>query len=90
MPAPAGRAKRWAVAESEWAGGAETYVLVANTGDVPTTVRATLMRAGATPLAADVAAGAGAVPLVVDWTLYADADGQRWAAGAGALGTCLP
>jgi hypothetical protein len=28
------------------------------------------------------------VPLVVEWALYADGGGQRWAAGAAALGTC--
>jgi hypothetical protein len=41
-------------------------------------------------LAIEPADGQPEVPLVVEWALYADAGGQRWAAGATALGTCAP
>jgi len=41
-------------------------------------------------LAIEPADGQPDVPLVVEWALYADAGGQHWAAGATALGTCVP
>ncbi len=69
---------RWAVAEGEWAAGIETYVLVANTGPTPASVRATLLREGAAPLVGDFDVGAGARQNVDIAGLFPSAAGSRF------------
>ena len=69
---------RWAVAEGEWSSGVNTYVLVANTGTTPTTLRATLLREGAAPLTADFAIGAGTRHNVDVPSLFPQAFGARF------------
>lgn len=69
---------RWAVAEGEWSTGVSTYVLVANTGTTPTTLRATLMREGAAPLTTDLPIGAGARQNVDVPSLFPQAFGARF------------
>jgi hypothetical protein len=69
---------RWTVAEGEWTTGVETYVLVANTGVTPTTLRATLLREGQAPLQADVAIAAGARRNVDVQALFPQAFGTRF------------
>ena len=69
---------RWAIAEGEWAAGIDTYVLVANTGAAPTTLRATLLREGLSPLSADVPVAAGARQNVNVQSLFPAALGTRF------------
>ena len=73
-----GTCPRWVVAEGEWGDGAATYVLVANTGTAAATVRATLLRVGATPLGADVVVGAGARETFDVGALFPSAQGSRF------------
>jgi hypothetical protein len=69
---------RWAIAEGEWAAGVDTYVLVANTGAAPTTLRATLLREGQAPLSGEVAIAAGARQNVSVQSLFPAAFGTRF------------
>jgi hypothetical protein len=69
---------RWAVAEGEWTTSVHTYVLVANTGSTPSTLRATLLREGAAPLSADVPIAAGARQNVDVQSVFPQAFGTRF------------
>ncbi|HTV01725.1 MAG TPA: hypothetical protein VMF13_14355 [Luteitalea sp.] len=81
---------RWAVAEGEWATGVETYVLVANTGGAPASIRATLLREGASPLTADLIVGAGARENVSIPSLFPAAQGSRFGMLIGPSPTAPP
>ena len=69
---------RWAIAEGEWSTGVDTYVLVANTGASPTTLRATLLREGLPPSSANVPIAAGARQNVNVESLFPQAFGTRF------------
>ena len=69
---------RWAIAEGEWSAGVDTYVLVANTGASPTTLRATLLREGLAPSSADVPIAARARQNVDVPSLFPQAFGTRF------------
>ncbi len=70
--------QRWVIAEGEWGGGGQTYVLLANTGTIATTVRATLLREGAAPLTAEIDVGAGARQNVDIAALFPTAHDSRF------------
>jgi len=69
---------RWVVAEGEWSAGVRTYVLVANTGSTASTLRATLLREGATALTANIPIAAGARQNVDVQSLFPLAFGTRF------------
>ena len=58
--------------------GVDTYVLVANTGSTASTLRATLLREGATPLTADIPIAAGARQNIDVQGLFPQAFGTRF------------
>ena len=69
---------RWLVSEGEWAPGVSTYVLVANTGTVASSLRVTLLRTEGSPLVATVPIGAGARQNIDVPSLFPGAYGSRF------------